>query len=205
MMRLDPSTKDRFQKGLSKGWNPEKRREFWVARLPHDVVMVTKPKGKVVLDAGTGRGRFAIAFAKAGAEKVVAMDISPMLIKFAREEAAKAGVSGRIEFGIGDVENLKYPDDSFDIACSMGTTVHLSNPSKAVSELKRVCKPGGLVVTNTVISKPIIQGSYWKTFTEDEFRALFSSNGLEISREHVYFQAGLQVYGMLAVARVPCG
>lgn len=203
-MRLDPSTKDRFRKGLSEGWNPAKRREFWVARLPNDVVRDTNPEGKVVLDAGTGRGRFAIAFAKAGAERVVAVDISPLLIKFAREEVEKAGVSDRVAVEVGDVENLKYDDDSFDIACSMGTTIHLPNPSKGIAELKRVCKPSGLVVTNAVLAEKTKEGSYWKTFTEDEFRGLFGENGLEIRKERMYFQAGIEVYGMMVVA-LPCG
>lgn len=204
-MRLDPSVKDRFRKGLSKGWNPAKRREFWVARLPRDVVRDTNPVGKVVLDAGTGRGRFAIAFAKAGAERVVAVDISPLLVKFAREEVEKAGVSDRIAVEVGDVEDLKYDDDSFDIACSIGTTIHIPNPSKGIAELKRVCKPSGLVVTNAVLAEKTKEGSHWKTFTEDEFRGLFRENGLEIRKERMYFQAGIEVYGMMVVALVPCG
>ncbi len=204
-MRLDPSVKDRFRKGLSDGWNPAKRREFWVARLPNDVVRDTNPEGKVVLDAGTGRGRFAIAFAKAGAKRVIAVDISPLLVKFAREEVEKVGVSDRIAVEVGDVEDLKYDDDSFDIACSMGTTIHLPNPSKGIAELKRVCKPSGLVVTNAVLAGKTKEGSYWKTFTEDEFRGLFRENGLEIRKERMYFQADIEVYGMMVVALIPCG
>ncbi|GAI20765.1 unnamed protein product, partial [marine sediment metagenome] len=168
-MRIPLSAKDRFRKGLFSKWDPDKRPEKWLARLPRYVVRDTSPRGKVVLDAGTGtKARFAIAFAKAGAERVVAMDISPPLIKMAREEAKREGVSDRIEFGIGDMEDLEYGDERFDIVCCMGTIIHLSYPSKGVSELKRVCKKGGLLVANTAMTEKPIRGNYWQTFTEDE-------------------------------------
>jgi len=91
-------------------------------RLPDDVVKDTDPRGKTVLDAGTGKGRFAIAFVKGGADRVVAVDISPAMLELAREAANRWGTSDRISFEIGDVEDLKYPDNSFDIVCCMAGT-----------------------------------------------------------------------------------
>ncbi|GAI23379.1 unnamed protein product, partial [marine sediment metagenome] len=41
--------------------------------------------------------------------------------------------------------------------------------------------------------------------TEDEFRGLFRENGLEIRKERMYFQADVEVYGMMVVALAPCG
>ncbi|GAI51162.1 unnamed protein product, partial [marine sediment metagenome] len=151
--RIPLSVKDRFRGGLFRIWEPEKRPEKWLTRMPEDVLKETSPRGKVVLDAGTGKGRFAIAFAKGGAERVHAVDISPMMLELAREEADREGVSDRIVFEVGDVESLEYPDNYFDIACCMQTVMHLPYPLNAISELKRVCKEGGLVVVDASITE----------------------------------------------------
>lgn len=44
-----------------------------------------------------------------------------------------------------DVENLTYPDDSFDIVHCVNALDHCENPLKAIREMQRVCKPGGFV------------------------------------------------------------
>lgn len=44
-----------------------------------------------------------------------------------------------------DMENLTYPDESFDIVHVVNALDHTENPQKAVEELKRVCKKGGFV------------------------------------------------------------
>ncbi|MBA7593125.1 2-methoxy-6-polyprenyl-1,4-benzoquinol methylase [subsurface metagenome] len=200
-MRLPLSVKDKSRAGVFKDWIPEKRPEKWLVHLPADVVKDTNPKGKIVLDAGTGKGRFAIAFAKGGAERVIAVDISPVMLKLAREEAEKEGVLDKISFEIGDVESLKYPDNHFDIACCMATTMHLPYPSKAISELKRVCKVGGLVVVDASINEKPKQGDYWKSFTEDEFLKLFDENGLKIERKRRYSMEGVETSTITVIAR----
>jgi len=198
-LRLPESARDKCRDGLFREWAPERRPEKWLIQLPADVVEDTDPKGKVVLDAGTGKGRFAIAFAKAGAEKVVASDISPLMVELARQEAKKAGVLDRITFEVEDIEHLKYPDDTFDIACSMGTSIHTPNPSRGLSELKRVCKPGGFVVFDATITDPISVGPYWKSFSEAEFLKLFEDNGLKVEHKRIY--SGTPTSSITCVAR----
>lgn len=200
-MRLPPSIKEQFRDGLFKAWEPEKRPERWLVHLPADVVEDTNPKGKVVLDAGTGRGRFAIAFAKGGAKRVVAVDISPSMLKLAREEAEREGVLGQISFEVGDVEDLKCVDGSYDIVCCMATTMHLPYPSKGLSELKRVCKVGGLVAVDASITPKPKQGAYWKSFTEDEFMRLFDGSGLKVERVRRYSAEGVETSTITVIAR----
>lgn len=198
--RIPLSVKDQFREGLFKTWEPEKRSEKWLARLPQDVVDDTCPQGKIVLDAGTGKGRFAIAFARGGAERVVAVDISPVMLKLAYEEAEKENVSDRIVFEIGDVESLEYPDNTFDIACCMATTMHLPYPSKAILELERVCNVGGVVVVDTSITEKPKQGGYWKSFTEDEFLKLFEGTDLKIEHKRRYGMEGVETSTITVIA-----
>ena len=113
-----------------------------------DIPEITKPKGKTVLDVGTGKGRLAISFALAGAKRVTAVDLSEDILRIAEENTRAAGVSGIVSFELGDVENLKYRDELFDIVCSIDTFLYLPHPQKGMNVLGRVCKRGGIVVVN---------------------------------------------------------
>jgi ubiquinone/menaquinone biosynthesis C-methylase UbiE len=101
-------------------------------------------KGANILDAATGVGRFAIEFAKAGAITVVGIDISDEYLDEARRLAAKEGVNGAIRFEHMDVENLTFPDGSFDAVCCMNAIIHFRNQQQAVNEFGRVLKSGGI-------------------------------------------------------------
>jgi SAM-dependent methyltransferase len=98
--------------------------------------------GTVVLDVACGNGNTAIPAAKIGAE-VTGVDIAPYLIEQAIERAVAAGVSA--EFDIGDAEALPYEDSSFDLLITMFGAMFAPRPDVIASELKRVCKPGGLI------------------------------------------------------------
>jgi SAM-dependent methyltransferase len=73
----------------------------------------------------------------------------------------------------GDIHNLPIPDGSFDCVFCTGTLEHVRDPSRAVEELHRILKPGGIVH----IDVPFIQGyhpdptDYWR-FTLDGLRLL---------------------------------
>jgi SAM-dependent methyltransferase len=74
---------------------------------------------------------------------------------------------------VGDIHDLPIPDNSFDCVISTGTFEHIRNPWKAVQELRRILKPGGIVY----IDAPFMQGyhldpvDYWR-FTRDGLRLL---------------------------------
>ncbi len=63
--------------------------------------------GETVLDLGTGSGILAIAAAKLGAGRAIAIDNDPQAIEVARENAAKNSVSSQIEFAILDFADFK--------------------------------------------------------------------------------------------------
>jgi SAM-dependent methyltransferase len=73
----------------------------------------------------------------------------------------------------GDIHDLPIPDASFDCVFCTGTLEHVRNPAKAVEELHRILKPGGIVH----IDVPFIQGyhpdptDFWR-FTLDGLRLL---------------------------------
>ena len=109
--------------------------EAFVARL--DV-----KRGATVLDVACGNGNTAIPAALAGAD-VTGVDIAPYLIEQAIERAAQEKVSA--EFDVGDAEDLPYEPESFDLVMTMFGAMFAPRPEVVVSELKRVCRPAGVI------------------------------------------------------------
>lgn len=98
--------------------------------------------GTKVLDVACGNGNTAIPAAKAGAE-VTGVDLIPYLIEQAKERAAAEAVN--VNFEVGDAEALPYEDSSFDAVVTMFGAMFAPRPDVIAAELKRVCRPGGLI------------------------------------------------------------
>ena len=96
--------------------------------------------GERVLDAASGTGAMAILAAKRGAD-VIGQDIAPVLIDTARERAAEEGVT--VEFEVGDAEEMRYEDASFDAVMSTCGVMFAPDHTAVAHELGRVTKPGG--------------------------------------------------------------
>jgi SAM-dependent methyltransferase len=102
--------------------------------------------GEKVLDAACGTGVVAVTAARTGAQ-VKALDLCPVLLDRARWNTKTADVA--IEFTEGDVEELPYPDASFDVVLSQYGHMFAPRPEVAVSEMLRVLKPGGRIAFST--------------------------------------------------------
>jgi len=76
---------------------------------------------------------------------VEGVDLTPAMVEKARAEAAAAGV-GNVGFAVGDATALDLPDDSFDGAVTRFSLHHIPAPVRVLEEMRRVVRPGGLVV-----------------------------------------------------------
>jgi ubiquinone/menaquinone biosynthesis C-methylase UbiE len=103
-----------------------------------------------VLDAGCGTGHTGLAFARLAAE-VVAVDLTEAMLDQGRQLAAERGLAN-ITFQHGDVEQLPFPDASFDIVASRYSAHHYPHPQVALREFARVLRPGGAFLLVDVIS-----------------------------------------------------
>lgn len=102
-------------------------------------------KGKKLLDAGCGTGWFSRRAVELGAD-VTSLDVGENLLN----EVKKKCESTRV---VGDVTALKFDDCSFDVIVSSDVIEHTPDPAKAISEMARVLKKGGvlaLTVPNNV-------------------------------------------------------
>ncbi len=98
--------------------------------------------GMKVLDVACGTGNQSIPAARTGAQ-VIGLDIAPNLLEQAGQRAQSENL--KIEFIEGDAEKLPYPAGQFEVVLSMFGAMFAPRPEVVASELKRVCRPGGLI------------------------------------------------------------
>ncbi|HTK69732.1 MAG TPA: class I SAM-dependent methyltransferase [Candidatus Eisenbacteria bacterium] len=102
--------------------------------------------GQRVLDVACGTGVVAITCALQGA-KVTGLDLTPELIEHARENAAISNVD--VEWHVGDVEELPFEKDTFDVVTSQFGHMFAPRPEVAIGQMLRVLKPGGTIAFAT--------------------------------------------------------
>lgn len=102
--------------------------------------------GDRVLDVACGTGVVAVTAARLGA-RVTGLDLTPELLDVARENAREADVD--ITWHEGDVENLPFPSDGFDVVVSQFGHMFAPRPDVAIGEMLRVLRPGGTIAFST--------------------------------------------------------
>jgi SAM-dependent methyltransferase len=107
--------------------------------------------GTAVLDVGCGPGTITVDMAQRVAPgRVVGIDASDDVIDAARELADEAGISN-LELAAGDVYALDHADDAFDVVHAHQVLQHLADPVAALREMRRVCRPDGVVAARDAV------------------------------------------------------
>ena len=101
--------------------------------------------GMDLLDVGCGPGTITVGLAEWVAPgRVIGIDIAPGIV----EEAARAFPT--VHFEVADVYDLPYETDSFDVAHAHQVLQHVTDPVRALREMRRVTRPGGIVAARDV-------------------------------------------------------
>ncbi len=111
-------------------------RYLWAAQLA---------EGRSVLDAGCGTGYGTEILAALGAENVVGIDISPEAIEYAR--SSFEGVSSK--FSLGDIYELPFEDDTFELVVCFEVIEHVEEQQRAIGELHRVLRASGVLAISS--------------------------------------------------------
>jgi len=100
--------------------------------------------GDRVLDVAAGSGEPALTAAQVVGPQgeIVATDISPEMLAYARERAAAAGIDN-VEFIEADASSLDFPPESFDAALSRWGIIFEPEAEAAAGRIRRFLKPGG--------------------------------------------------------------
>ncbi|TVQ33723.1 MAG: bifunctional demethylmenaquinone methyltransferase/2-methoxy-6-polyprenyl-1,4-benzoquinol methylase UbiE [Phycisphaeraceae bacterium] len=102
--------------------------------------------GDTVLDVACGTGDLALAFARAGADRVIGLDFTPQMLDVARHRAERAADTRRVEWIEGDAMALPQEDASVDIVTIAFGIRNVTDPARALAEFRRVLRPGGRLV-----------------------------------------------------------
>jgi phosphatidylethanolamine/phosphatidyl-N-methylethanolamine N-methyltransferase len=127
-------------------WAPVYDNMFgWVTNegRKHAVEMINERTGHV-LEVGVGTGLSLPTYRRE--LEIVGIDLSPDMLQKARERVAAEGLTNVAGLHEMDASELKFPDCSFDTVVAMYVMTVVSDPERVMSELARVCRPGGEVL-----------------------------------------------------------
>lgn len=109
--------------------------------------------GMRVLDFGCGPGAISVGLAEAVAPAdFYGVDIEASQIEMARRVAAAGGNDNAV-FLVGDVTDLPFGDNSFDVAHCHAVLTHMPNTADVLAEVRRVLKPGGIISCRELIGE----------------------------------------------------
>lgn len=144
--------------------------------------------GKKILDYGCGNGVHSAVLAKNGNE-VIGIDLSEKSLEIARKKVANKSFKDKLKFIAMDCEKLDFPDNSFDVIFDGGTFSSI-DLNKALPELARVLKPGGILIgIETFGHNPIANlkrrlNKLTGKRTEWAAEHIFSEKGLELVNKY---------------------
>ncbi|MFF0265136.1 class I SAM-dependent methyltransferase [Kribbella sp. NPDC004536] len=100
--------------------------------------------GMSLLDVGAGPGTITADLARLVAPgRTTALEANAAALDITRK--AFENTDADVEFVVGDVHALDLPDDTFDVVHAHQVLQHVADPVQALREMRRVCKPGGVV------------------------------------------------------------
>ena len=121
--------------------------------------------GQLLLDVAGGTGDISFRFLKRSRNAhATVLDLTEPMLAEGRKRAATAGISGQLDWVVGDAMALPFEDQTFDVYTISFGIRNVTNPKKALAEAYRVLKPGGriMVLEFSHIPNDLLQWCYDK-------------------------------------------
>jgi len=114
--------------------------------------------GNDLLDVGCGPGTITCDLARrVSPGRVVGIDAAATVVAEARRYADAEGQGG-VVFEVADLFALPYADDTFDVVHAHQVLQHVADPVAALVEMRRVCRPGGVVAARDSVYRAFTFG-----------------------------------------------
>jgi ubiquinone/menaquinone biosynthesis C-methylase UbiE len=148
-----------------------------------------------VLDVACGTGMVACAFAQV-AGHVSGIDLTSAMLEQARLLAHRRNLAN-LSWYQGDIETLPFSENSFSVVLSRYAFHHFLNPGRVLTEMVRVCQPGGRVMIIDAVLPPekieaynrfekLLDPSHNRALTMEEMQELVRKAGLHDMRQSFY-------------------
>jgi len=156
-----------------------------------------------ILEVGSGSGRYSLYFAKKFPQAtIIATDITPQSVKYISSLINSLGLVNCVAKE-SNGESLLFDDSYFDLVFCDVVIQHIVDPKPMILEMKRVLKPGGVIILSVVntwnfhtlykliislINRPYLYG-YEKSYSRRQLRELFSKCGLTVIKVDGFYPA----------------
>jgi ubiquinone/menaquinone biosynthesis C-methylase UbiE len=122
--------------------------EYPSLTLRHNYILdLVDQDSRKILEVGCGPGMMMIDLMKRGCE-VAGVDIAEGMLQVARKNITRAFPQERPTLVLGDIEKLNFPDGAFDAVICAGVLEYLASDDASLNEMKRVLKPGGVLIVS---------------------------------------------------------
>lgn len=168
--------------------NPVRAASQWWLETPLLIGPRETLAGKRVLEVGCGRGVGMEVVVSLGAAHVTGFDLDPEMVALAQKRLAKYGECAHVF--VGDAEAIDAPDAGFDAVVDYGILHHVPNWPRALKEIARVLRPGGVfyfedLLKGLIGARPVqalFDHPQVSQFYGREFRAGLEAAGLRVDK-----------------------
>jgi len=119
------------------GYDIDRERSF--------IIEKARPISGKILEAGTGKGHFTLALARAG-YSFTSCDISAHEQRYARLNLAYYRLEDHVNFEVASLESLPYGNGSYDVIFAVNLLHHLASVMPAAAEMMRVLSSAGKII-----------------------------------------------------------
>ncbi len=175
--------------------------EQWLIAKPL-MGLIEPHKSPLMLDVATGTGRVPLAMLDNPIfqGRVIGIDLSRKMLKQASKKLKSH--TDRAPLIWGPAENLPFPDDVFDVVTCLESLEFMSNPERALQEITRVLRPGGVLLISNRINTPWMPGRLW---SETELCDLLYEYGIDEMQTEPWQMDYQKLWGRKAGHTEPTG
>lgn len=150
-----------------------------------------------ILDVATGTGDLAIAMAKITPQKIVGIDISEKMLEVGKTKLTNLGLDALITLRQADAEKIPFSDNSFHAVTVAFGVRNYENLALGLSEMKRVLRPGGILM--------ILEFSHPESFPMKQLYTFYARNIIPLLGHTVSKNRQAYQYLPDSVAAFPSG